>query len=124
MKFKTTLATLIMASGAHGGTVNYVCDFAKFATPEGVEVANPPLHLDFVYDSTKNAAYVLGNNGANKVTPIIGIGRISFIEITGEGTPQTTTILQNGIAVHSRHTPMPLDSDFMASQNYGSCKIR
>ena len=81
---------------------------------------NDPLSMKFTYDSISDDSFVVGNNGVSKVTFVNGRNHFSFIEITDSGNVMTTSILPNGLAVHSRN--FTSGNDFEAtSQKKGVC---
>ncbi len=60
-----------------------------------------------------------GNIDLVKVFPVWGEAAISFIEPVTSGAVQSTSILDDGTAVHSRHTQ--LFGEFIPSQWFGLC---
>jgi hypothetical protein len=77
------------------------------------------LNLEFVHDTTTNKAYVVGNAGLAEVVAHVGDRAITFLELLPTGAVQSTTIaLQNGAAVHSRHS---LFVDLIPAQFRGKC---
>jgi len=91
--------------------------------------------LSLIYDSIdykKGTARFIGNQGANDILVMITVGGVTFIEITGFGGVNTTTIflpiardhnlIDQYYSVHSRHI-VPLMGGPMLSQYYGQCKI-
>lgn len=86
-------------------------------------VASEKLVLTFLVDTKADKAYVVGNNGSNEVQVVPNRSEaIGFIEITDSGNIMTTTITNNGAAVHSRNTV--LKSGLVATQFLGTCARR
>jgi hypothetical protein len=71
-------------------------------------------------DRTNNKAVFIGNAGVTDVVLIEGVGAETFIEITVTGNVQTTTITEDGSAVHSRNNT--IIGILLASQYYGRCE--
>ena len=75
----------------------------------------------------KEDATMIGNLGGSNVVPVWGQGKLTFVEVTGNGTVQTTALYGNQrggrvAAVHSRTTG---GAGFeMPSQWYGFCQIK
>jgi hypothetical protein len=81
-------------------------------------------HIDGI-DYGKGVARLIGNAGAEDLTPVRGDSSVSFIERVPVGTLNVTTVYAwrnkagHFKAVHSRHTAIGGPSP---SQNYGSCE--
>lgn len=82
--------------------------------------------LRFTTTIGADKAQLIGNNGAAEVTPIWGDNKLTFVEITKNGTVQTTVIYGFGLGtkatVHSRTTGG--EGFEMPSQNYGFCDVK
>ena len=82
--------------------------------------------FSFVMEEGENKACMQGNNGATAVNVIWGDEKVSFVEITGNGTVQVTAIYgkQRGrfASVHSRSTGGK--GYEMPSQYYGVCEFK
>ncbi len=103
-------------------TLRYFCLFEKVASPDGLEKAND-FKLEYILETASGKGMVVGNQGFSKVIVINGPYAITFLEPLGTGVVQSTTITQNGMAVHSRHTALD-DTELLPSQYYGSCVVR
>ncbi len=77
--------------------------------------------LTFLVDGPR--AYVVGNNGSERVEQVISGNGPTFIETTATGNVMTTAITLRGQSVHSRGTKM-LTGELIASQYYGACRRR
>jgi hypothetical protein len=77
--------------------------------------------LQFQADSTTGKAVLVGDRGVEEVLMIPGTFGLSFIERLPTGVLQTTTVLKDGSAVHSRHTALS-DNQLVPSQYYGKCQ--
>jgi hypothetical protein len=100
------------ASTAHSKVMKIDCVFE-----------NGYLAMNFTYDSISDDSFMVGNNGVSKVTFVNGRDHFSFIEITNSGNVMTTSILPNGLAVHSRNYTTGDDFE-TASQLKGVCTFR
>ena len=82
--------------------------------------------ISFVASMGADVGQMIGNNGAADVLPIWGDGKVTFVEITGNGTVQTTVVygLSQGrkASAHSRTTGG--EGFEMPSQYYGFCDIK
>jgi hypothetical protein len=76
------------------------------------------MELTFFIDS-EGAAFMQGNLDFVQVMPLVGEDAVSFIEPAGSGIVQSTSILDDGTAVHSRHTAFL--GEFVTSQWHGTC---
>lgn len=114
------LVTLLSPLTASASIFTHSCSFNKFSSPSGLKVSNQPFDMFYLVDSSKDKAYLKGNQGASEVQLIYNSYGWTFIEITGTGNVMTTTIDLFGDAVHSRNTI--IDSKILPSQYYGKCK--
>jgi len=82
--------------------------------------------LEMVFDSIDakaRTARIIGNAGAEDVAVILTPDHLSFMEITGAGNINLTTVYLSPSelrAVHSRH--VGLDGWPLLSQSYGICR--
>lgn len=60
-----------------------------------------------------------GNAGIVEVQIYVGEDAFSFVETTPSGAVQSTTISNDGLAVHSRNTLIL--NEFIAAQHFGNC---
>ncbi|MRU15813.1 hypothetical protein FDP25_10280 [Roseovarius sp. A21] len=118
MPIVSTLAVLI-AGPASADTLEFVCDFPRQATDEGV--ASQDFGMTFVVDTVSGDAFIKGNNGVAPVAVLRGDFAVTFLETLDSGAVQTTTVADTGEAVHSRHTILG-GSVMSPSQNYGTCE--
>ena len=116
-------ACLFLWSGsATAKSVTFNCQFDASVSPEGL--ANPmkkTFKLQFQADSTTGKAVLVGDRGVEEVLMIPGTFGLSFVEKLPTGALQTTTVLKDGSAVHSRHTALS-DNQLAPSQYYGKCQ--
>lgn len=101
-------------------TTLFDCEY-KFFSSDLLQIEAEDFALKFIVDDDGNA-FMVGNAGAESVTPIMSNNGISFIEITPAGSVQTTAIDWSGASSHSRNTL--LDSGLVPSQYYGKCVIK
>ncbi|WP_300019182.1 hypothetical protein [uncultured Roseobacter sp.] len=76
------------------------------------------MELTFFVDE-QGKAFMQGNIDLVQVMPLAGDGAVSFVEPAGSGIVQSTSILNDGSAVHSRHTAFL--GEFVTSQWHGKC---
>ena len=76
------------------------------------------MNLTFFLDD-QGQAYMQGNVDLVQVMPLAGDQAFSFVEPLGSGAVQSTSVLADGTAIHSRHTA--ISGEFVASQWYGHC---
>ncbi len=98
--------------------VSWACEFTSECYAGKCDTGRMNLTF-FVEDSGRGNAYMQGNQGLVNVYPVIGEAAVSFIEPVTAGTVQATSILNDGTAVHSRHTQFV--GQFVLSQWTGSC---
>ncbi len=104
---------------AKAAAISYDCDFTTIATPEGL--SKESFKLKFLFDSMTEKSVIMGNNGVADVAFVNNAGGgLSFVEITATGNIMTTTITDNGDAVHSRNGIM-FGNELIPSQYYGKC---
>ncbi|TFL16802.1 hypothetical protein [Jannaschia formosa] len=117
--FYSLTALLIAATPGYCSPISWVCDFVEECS-DG-ECSNKEMKLTFfVEDGGQGGAYMQGNVGFVQVTSVTGTGAVSFVETVPSGAVQSTTILQDGLAVHSRHTHIL--GEFILSQWTGACE--
>lgn len=83
--------------------------------------------LAFIVEKGASSAYFSGNAGAVKVHVIWGENKLTFIEITGSGTVQVTTVygVQLNIKHGSVHSRASGGKGYeLPSQYYGTCAIK
>jgi len=87
---------------------------------------NSNFNLTFVVTKNDKTGVVIGNSGAINVMSVWGNDKLTFIEVTKNGTVQTTAIYGIGkgkkASVHSRTTGG--EGYEMPSQYYGFCNIK
>jgi len=83
------------------------------------------LHFSFE-DQIKTQGFMRGNQGVSPVTVVWGTNKITFLEITGNGTVQLTAVYGKSVgkfaSVHSRATGGT--GYEMPSQYYGTCELK
>ncbi|SMX31563.1 hypothetical protein COL8621_00512 [Actibacterium lipolyticum] len=114
--------------------LSFVCSFdrsvaANISREFGIQIderAEKDFTIRFVSEVRAETAQMIGNNGAANVIPIWGDNRVTFVEITPNGTVQTTAVygFRQGekAAVHSRTTGG--EGYELPSQYYGFCEVR
>jgi len=90
------------------------------------KTTNSNFNLTFVVTKKNKVGVIIGNSGAVNVTSVWGENKLTFIEVTQNGTVQTTAIYgtRKGkkASVHSRTSG---GEDYeMPSQYYGFCNIK
>jgi hypothetical protein len=78
------------------------------------------LSLVFKIDTNERLAIMEGNLGMSKLDYHIGNEAFSLMESLSSGAVQTTTILEDGRAIHSRNTIIL--GELVPSQYKGNCK--
>jgi hypothetical protein len=99
-------------ASAQSATQRYICFFIQ---PQATE-----LRLEFVLDLGTGRAFMVGNAGLSPVISCAGTAAVTFVELLSSGAVQTTSIVNSGVAIHSRHTVM--SNSFVSSQLNGSCQ--
>ena len=107
----------LVASEASGELLKWRCDFDKRVDIEGV--AKEAMPLVFIVDTISQKAFMEGNSGFTEVDFHIGETAFSFMEKLGSGAVQTTTVTNDGLAVHSRNTV--LFGELVTAQYLGAC---
>ncbi|WP_338549061.1 hypothetical protein [Roseovarius phycicola] len=74
----------------------------------------------FKVDTISQKAYMQGNAGFVAVEIFVGESAFSFTEKLSSGAIQTTTVMRDGQAVHSRNTV--LFGEIVAAQHFGNCE--
>jgi len=119
------LVTLLVSGPAWGQgkppTLRYLCVFPVLASMDGIEEAKD-FKLEFILETASGKGMIIGNQGFSKVFVVNGPYAVTFLEMLGTGVVQSTTITQNGSAVHSRHSVIL--KKLVPSQYYGTCKIK
>ena len=113
------IVAAMAAFGANAQATSFVCNFDTECSQEtGCETKD--MMLTFFVDE-QGKAYMQGNVDLVQVMPLIGDDAISFVEPAGSGIVQSTSVLNDGQAVHSRHTAIL--GDFVTSQWHGACDV-
>ena len=135
-EMKKILCTMMVISGmlitrtALGKNLKYSCTFSN---PHIIEYKNSTFHeyngkdtlsIEYIYDTTTNKAYMIGNNGVSEEIAILtSSSQTTFIETTQSGNVTVTSIYPSKTnkkpSIHSRHINM-LDGS-VNSQFYGYC---
>ena len=122
-----TLAVML-AGGAQAqrAPVKLTCTFDRYADPRSGTVSKvkdvKEWTLEFTVDRTSRKAYMVGNAGVAEVHLVAGSLGMTFLEVLGTGAVQSTTVHNDGSAVHSRHTMMSHNDEVFPSQAYGTCR--
>ena len=105
------LALALTASSAPAKEIEATCQ---------VWSGKDSLVLTFVFDTSTNTAYMVGNNGRSEVYGHYGESAATFLEFLPTGVVQSTTI--NSVtheAVHSQHSV--IGAKTIPSQFRGKC---
>lgn len=98
-----------------------VCKFPKYHSQDETRLQTATdFGMTFRYDPITREAFMEGSNGVTGVALIDGYDGLTFLEFLPAGAVQSTTVANNGAAVHSRHTLM--FGDLVPSQSYGTCR--
>ncbi len=110
-----------VSASAFAETIITRCEFTREASPDGVKTQKPLLMV-FAADTVNQKYFMLGNTGdVVECGGVANDGAFSWIEITKSGNIMSTTVGDNGVAVHSRHVWVPAAKQFIPSQWYGRC---
>lgn len=115
--FLTVVCTTVKAA-----TITHTCKFTSVASPTEVKQLAESFNIKYLSDTLTQKSYMVGNAGVEQVSVVPNDGGISFVEITGSGNVQVTTIAKSGSAVHSRNTILS-QKTLVATQYYGTCTI-
>ena len=118
------LAVMVVSGvQAQRAPVKLKCTFDRDANPRSGTVSKvKEWTLEFTVDRTTSKAYMVGNAGVAEVHLVAGSLGMTFLEVLGTGAVQSTTVHQEGSAVHSRHTMMSHNGKVFPSQSYGTCR--
>ena len=108
----------------YGETKTINCNYDSYSDENGNHKMKEKLILTFIIDKIRGIAYVIGNEGKDRVRMIkSGVGKsISFIEITGVGNIITTSIDSTGESVLSRN--IIINGEIAPTQCYGECEFK
>ena len=106
----------VLGKLAYAATL-FDCEY-QFYSSDLLKIEREDMVLKFIVEDNGDA-FMIGNNGATKVTPIISDYGISFVEVTTAGSVQVTAVDWNGISAHSRSSLMT--GGLVPSQYYGKC---
>ena len=115
----TVIVASVFSKSAFATTL-FECEY-RFFSSDLLKIETADFSLKFIVDDD-GKAFIIGNAGAESVTPIMSENGISFIEVTAGGSVQTTAVDWSGTSSHSRNTL--LDSGLVPSQYYGKCVIK
>ena len=120
MRFVISFAFILLTRIAYAETLYLECSYTSLANDQ-LRIQKSDFELQFLIDN--NNAYMIGNAGSVEVLHYFSNQGLFIIEQTPSGNLTTTTInLTEFSTVHSRH--IIIGSELVASQFYGSCKIR
>ena len=107
-----------------GDTETIICNYSSYSDENGNHKVEDKFVLTFIVDNIKKTAYILGDQGSNKVSliPSANGEGISFVEITGSGNVMTTAIDTKADSVHSRNTI--INGKIVPTQYYGKCVFK
>ena len=114
------IAVLLMISAnAMAETSSFLCKYSVEASPKGLTKQSTPFELRYIFDSSTQKAYLMGNVASSEVQAIENARGISFIEVTLTGNVMVTSITRAGDSVHSRNSIIL--EKLIPSQYYGKC---
>ncbi len=103
--------------------ITYICNYDSYSDNEGNHQTKKDFILTFIVDEQEKSAYILGNQGSEKVAHFSHpMGGVAFVEVTGSANIMSTAIDSKGNSVHSRNTS--LGGVLIPSQYYGKCVIK
>ena len=97
------------------------CNYDYFSSLDNLKVKTTNQNIKFILNDDGTATKV-GNNGTAKVLVRETSESINFIETTGFGNINLTTIDMNLVSSHSRH--VVIYGELVPSQYYGKCKLK
>ena len=126
---------IFSADAARADTLSFECHYptsvAANLSPNTANITtdlrtDDNFKLSFVIDAGADKGYMQGNMGASPVHAVWGDGKVTFLEVTGNGTVQLTAVYGLGRgsfgSVHSRSTG---GRGFeLPSQYYGVCEVK
>ena len=128
-----TAALLSSSAAAQGGAKAFRCAFdvgaiTRFVDGASFRTADAGSLGELIFSiNDDGSARIIGNQGASNI-PFLDLGNaLHFIEATGVGYMNVTTIflLRTGdgrlLAVHSRH--LAILDDYLVSQYNGTCQL-
>ena len=118
----TVLAFIMLLPFELQATETIICDYRTYSDENGNHKVKDKFILTFVTDKEKDTAYIIGNQGSDKVKLIHSLGGFTFIEITPAGNVMTTTVDTKASSVHSRNTV--ISGKLLPTQYYGSCEFK
>ncbi|WP_415920597.1 hypothetical protein [Tateyamaria sp. SN6-1] len=113
------LMGIMISATAQAQATSFVCNFDTECS-QRTGCSTKELSLTFFVDE-QGQAYMQGNVDFVQVMPLVGEDAISFVEPAGSGVVQSTSVLNEGQAVHSRHTAF--QGEFVTSQWHGQCAM-
>ncbi len=114
----TVLALKLVIGPSSAQQFSFICDFTTECSRD-TRCEEKDMKLTFLFNEKSSEAYMQGNVDLVQVMPLRGDSAISFAEPLGTGAIQTTTILNDGTAIHSRHTI--ISDEVVPAQWYGHC---
>ena len=114
---------LLSSLSVTASPITYICTYNSYSNEEGNHKVKKDFILTFIVDEKGKNAYILGNQGSEKVANFTHpMGGVAFVEVTATTNIMSTAIDSNGNSVHSRNTS--LGGELIPSQYYGKCIIK
>ena len=111
------ITSLILGQPLYAKVLKWDCTFMETTSLEGL--GRERMVLQFTVDTVSQRAFMEGNAGFVEVEIYVGDNAFTFIEKVGSGSTMTTTVTEDGLAVHSRNTVIL--GELVAGQHFGRC---
>ena len=123
MRVLILMLCLFISLSVSASPITYICTYDSYSDKEGNHKVKKDFILTFIVDEQGKNAYILGNQGSEKVANFSHpMGGVAFVEVTASTNIMSTAIDSNGNSVHSRNTS--LGGELIPSQYYGKCTIK
>ena len=123
MRASILLFSLLIPLLVSASPITYTCIYDSYSNNEGNHKVKKDFILTFIADENGKNAYILGNQGSEKVAYFSHpMGGVAFVEVTGTNNIMSTAIDSNGSSVHSRNSS--ISGVIVPSQYYGKCTIK
>jgi len=123
MRLLMILSFSLFSSVIYASPVTFVCNYDSYSNTTGNHKVKSKFVLTFIVDNKNESAYIIGNNGSEKVAYFSHpMGGNAFVEVTTTKNIMSTAIDNKGNSVHSRNTL--LNGGLIPSQYYGKCETK
>ena len=122
MKKLIIVVAMLFPFSGHAEQILFHCNFDRYADANEQRFQEQDFSFKVLLeiDGSSVKASIIGDIASPLVIRFGELGHFNFVEVTGVGNLNITTIMANGKAVHSRHIVMS-ESKSMFSQYYGTC---